>query len=681
MRPLKIFLGDLSYFNDHTRSNLYVPVNIGYIASYAKKLFGNAIEITLFKDPNKLLEAAKKEKPEVVGQSFYYWNTFLNHAVAKQLRAMLGTGTTIVWGGPSVDTDFAERERLFRRFPEVDAYVSNEGELGFANIIAKRLEDFSNLWKAPIDGIVFIDGSALVVGEEVGLSLDLDELPSPYISGLLDSFLSGEFLPLLQTSRLCPYTCTFCVSGKNEGKLRAFPLEQVKAEIDYLTQHFKGMPHLSMHLVDENFGILRRDTQIADYILWSAESKGFPRALHFYNDKRFNKTARHVIGSLGHMTKYGLALSLQTENPETLKEIKRSNLTPEQIDEAIQWASEQDLPTTTELIFGLPYETKDSFSCLLNNAVKRGFDSILVNNLFIMDGIEMNHQVFRTKHKLKTRFRPAGTNYGYVGSTFCAESEEVVVGSDVISFEDFIVMRLLNFMFYAIFSMDFCKWFFQYIRQIGVPLADYLSHFVNCSGYDVAKSDRWVQFMTDLKEAALGELFDSRKAVEEHLLEIYKTNDNNVGKPTRVHLHYGSRLNYLETDWLQGVLLGILEQFVDPESDPEKLEIAEFLIELSKRERIELMEEKQPEPLACEFDVLAWKKGKFRRPLAEYQSDPCNLVFAKNPDFIAKIDGIRRSFSHCEPAEFCYNAFLFIIPKTQLLHNISYDKAFAEQCK
>ena len=680
MRPLKIFLGDLSYFNDHTRFSLYVPVNIGYIASYAKNLFGNAIEITLFKDPNKLLEAAEVEKPEVVGQSFYYWNTCLDHAVARQLRASLGAGTTIIWGGPSVDTDLSEREGLFRRFPEVDAFISNEGELGFSNIIAQRLDGSSSLRKTPIDGAIFTDGNTLIVGEEVGLSLDLNELPSPYLNGLLDPFLLGDFLPLLQTSRLCPYTCTFCVSGKSKGKLRGFPLEQVKAEIDYLTRHFKGMPHLPMHLVDENFGILQRDTEIADYILWSSESRGFPRGLYFYNDKKFNKTARHVIGSLGHMTKYGLALSLQTETPETLKEIKRSNLTPKQIDEAIQWASEQDLPTTTELIFGLPHETKNSFLGLLNNAVRRGFDSILVNNLFIMDGIEMNRQVFRSKHKMKTRFRPAGTNYGYIGSIFCSETEEVVVGSDVVSFDDFMVMRLLNFMFYAIFSMDFCKWFFHYIRQIGVPLADYLSHFVNCSGYDTGKSSRWVQFMADLKGAVLGELFDSREAVEAHLLEIYKAKGNNVEQPTRLHLYYGARLNYLETDWLCDVLLGILAQFIDPKNNSEKFKTAKFLIELSNRERIELMERKLPDPLVCEFDVLAWRKDKFRRPLAEYQSDPRNLMFAENPEFSAKIKGVKQSFSHCEPAEFCCNAFVFIIPKTQLLHNISYDKAFMEQC-
>ena len=54
-RKLKVFLGDLSYINDENRFNLFVPLNIGYVASYAKTMFGEQVEIKLFKDPNKLL--------------------------------------------------------------------------------------------------------------------------------------------------------------------------------------------------------------------------------------------------------------------------------------------------------------------------------------------------------------------------------------------------------------------------------------------------------------------------------------------------------------------------------------------------------------------------------------------------------------------------------------------------
>ena len=52
--------------------------------------------------------------------------------------------------------------------------------------------------------------------------------------------------------------------------------------------------------------------------------------------------------------------------------------------------------------------------------------------------------------------------------------------------------------------MDFYI-FFQYIRQLGVPLADYLTHFVDESKGDGAKNENWNRFMKDLKEDFLKE--------------------------------------------------------------------------------------------------------------------------------------------------------------------------------
>ena len=493
------------------------------------------------------------------------------------------------------------------------------------------------------------------------------------MGGYLDSFLTGDFLPLLQTSRLCPYTCTFCVSGKNRGKLRGFPLEQVKAEIDYITHHFKDNPHLPMYIVDENFGILPQDMEIADYIRWSFETRGFPRGMFFYNDKRFGKISRHVSGKLGAMTKFGLVLSLQTETEETLKEIKRSNLTPEDIDEAIQWASENDLPATTELIFGLPYETRESFIDMLNSAVRRGFDSILINNLFIMDGIEMTHGSFREKHKIKTKLRPIRTSYGYVGSEFCVETQELVIQTNTISFNDFLIMRQLNFMFYAIFSMDFYKWFFQYIRQLGVPLADYLTHFVNESEQNGIKNEKWIRFMRDLKEEALGEQFDSQEEANSHFLETYKANGNETGPPTMLNPYFGARLIYMENDWLKEVMLDILGKFIDPQEKPETFEIASLLIELCSRERIELIDRIPPEPLVSEFDVIAWKKNKFRLPLDSYKVKPVSISFEEDLQFKEKIHEVKKLFLKGKPEEFYYNAYIFIVPQSELLYNISYD--------
>ncbi len=55
-RPLRIALGDLSYISNENAFNLYVPLNIGYLASYAKRVFGADVAISLFKDPAAMLD-------------------------------------------------------------------------------------------------------------------------------------------------------------------------------------------------------------------------------------------------------------------------------------------------------------------------------------------------------------------------------------------------------------------------------------------------------------------------------------------------------------------------------------------------------------------------------------------------------------------------------------------------
>ena len=40
--------------------------------------------------------------------------------------------------------------------------------------------------------------------------MDLTLIPSPYLSGRLDQFLDGKLMPVIQTNRGCPFSCTFC---------------------------------------------------------------------------------------------------------------------------------------------------------------------------------------------------------------------------------------------------------------------------------------------------------------------------------------------------------------------------------------------------------------------------------------------------------------------------------------
>ena len=47
--------------------------------------------------------------------------------------------------------------------------------------------------------------------EELPRLPNLSLAPSPYLMGKLDEFFDGKLVPLIQTNRGCPFSCTFCV--------------------------------------------------------------------------------------------------------------------------------------------------------------------------------------------------------------------------------------------------------------------------------------------------------------------------------------------------------------------------------------------------------------------------------------------------------------------------------------
>ena len=77
------------------------------------------------------------------------------------------------------------------------------------------------------------DKSKLLVGkhiDRVGLKGSLkaegrDEIPSPYLNGMLDKYLDGKFIPAFETARGCPFLCTFCDQGLDETKITVHLIE------------------------------------------------------------------------------------------------------------------------------------------------------------------------------------------------------------------------------------------------------------------------------------------------------------------------------------------------------------------------------------------------------------------------------------------------------------------------
>ena len=63
-----------------------MPLNIGFLSSYARKYYGNSVEIELFKFPNDFIQAISHKKPDIVGFSSYVWNANINNALMHYVK-------------------------------------------------------------------------------------------------------------------------------------------------------------------------------------------------------------------------------------------------------------------------------------------------------------------------------------------------------------------------------------------------------------------------------------------------------------------------------------------------------------------------------------------------------------------------------------------------------------------
>ena len=666
MTKLRIMLGDLFHFNEF--HHIVTPIGIGYMASYIKKLFGSDVEVHLYRNAEKLVDDAMKIKPHLVALSLYYWNTDLDRVVIKQLETSLKDRPFFAIGGPSVDNIKHEQMKLWKRLPGLDAIVPNEGEVGFANLVKAMLSDPKNFHNNYIDGVVLRKGDDFIYGKPVHL-LDLNELPSPYLGGFLDTFTQYPFRPQIQTLRGCPFACKFCVQGRDTVKIRKFPMEQIKAELRFIAERYKNHGHIDLQIVDDNFGLFPRDIEIAKYVSEISDKIGHPKGVYFFNSKEINHISYSVLEALGKINKLGLNISLQTDTPAALKAMGRKNLKEEKLEKALNWARERKIDSTTELIFGLPGETKETFLSLLERSVRRGFDNVLCHNLFLLDGSELNRDDERKKHNFKTKYRLPGADYGDVNGEFVSEFEEVVVGSNSFDFEDYMHIRHHNFIYYAVYGLRFYRWFFNALKNFDISLSEFFNSFL-FPDLKQKWPEAYIKFLRDLRGAFEGELYDSAEELRASLEKKYRKNNNKVLTATRLNILYAGRLIYMEKSWIVEVLKKHLKILGLSEKDTRWKLVAE-LLELCKKERIDLRNPKKPEPLITEYDYIAWSEHKFNKPLKDFNMKASKkFQFTLGDAHKKSIYSLEKELGGMEDLGFYYKALDAISPRSQLLFDV-----------
>ena len=510
---MKIFLGDLTY-TTVTIATEALPINIGYIASYCTKRFGNKVDIKLFKYIEELEKAINESPPDILGLSNYVWSQNVSNEMFKLFTKKNPDGLKI-WGGPNFPIDMPSQKKFFENFKDVDVYIPIDGEIGFSNLVEKALqmntkEMRSKILQEPIDGCMIKnpDGNLLYTIEGARIR-NLDEIPSPYLTGILDHFFDDKLVPMLQTNRGCPFLCTFCTDGRESvNQVNRFGKQRVKDELDYIAKHVKEDIH-SLYISDLNFGMLPGDLETCNSIVKIQKKYNYPEKINATTGKNNQERIIESIKSLnGTML---MSMSVQSMDEQVLTNIKRANISAEKMVELSPTIHEYGVNTSGEIIMGMPGQSYASVLDTIRQLIYGKVDDIIIHACMMLPGSEMATPAERSKWKLETKFRILPMDFTVLGNgkKIC-EIDEIVVGSKDMTFDDYLALRMIAFTLSIVNRATLFEPLLKFLKQQKIDVSKLFFKMVE----ERKSAPKPVELMYDrFNKVTVDELYDSPEEI------------------------------------------------------------------------------------------------------------------------------------------------------------------------
>ncbi|MFZ5764579.1 MAG: DUF4080 domain-containing protein [Thermodesulfobacteriota bacterium] len=275
-------------------------------------------------------------KADVYFLSVYIWNAELVARIITDL-ATVRPETMIVLGGPQAAA--MEQDRL----PPKTTVVYGEIEA-----IDRRF--YADLADATL--------AARYQSGRAGL------FPSPYRPEDFRDHLANRAV-YYESSRGCPFSCSYCISARESG-IRTKDDEMVRQELLALLSHSPG----TVRFVDRTFNASpSRSLAIWQFLL---EQRPVGTLFHFeiapdlFTEEMFALLQQVPAGL------FQFEIGIQSTHPPTLSAINRKSDISASLAVIRRLAALDTIHLHVDLILGLPYETKESFSRSFNDVFAVG---------------------------------------------------------------------------------------------------------------------------------------------------------------------------------------------------------------------------------------------------------------------------------------------------------------------
>ena len=249
---------------------------------------------------------------------------------------------------------------------------------------------------------------------------------------------------MLQTNRGCPFSCTFCTDGRSDvNKVNFFGIERLKRELDYIESNIPESTH-NLYISDLNFGMYEHDLEISRYIRELQTKSHWPKRIIASTGKNRKERVIEAIKILGGSLL--LSMSVQSLDENVLKNVKRDNISTETMMALAPVISKSNLSTFSEVIVGLPGESYQSHLNTIKGLVNAKIDFVKTFSLMLLMGSELATPRERKKWDFKTKFRVLALDFAKLSTgKKVIETEEIVVGSNTLTFDDYMSIRINSF--------------------------------------------------------------------------------------------------------------------------------------------------------------------------------------------------------------------------------------------